>query len=103
MNAGIKYDQDKSRVDLLDADFLEDVGRVLGFGAKKYAAHNWRGGIALSRLLGSSLRHLFSLLRGMDVDEESGISHAAHLGCNAMFLHWMMKNKPELDDRWKRG
>lgn len=98
---GLKLDQGKSRVDLLDAEFLEDVGRVLGFGVSKYAAHNWRGGISYSRILGAILRHTFAILRGEDSDPESNLPHSAHLGCNVMFLHWMMKHKPELDDRWK--
>lgn len=101
MAEGLKYDQDKARVDLLDPDFLEDVGRVLGFGAQKYAAHNWRSGINISRLCGSTLRHLLAIMRGEDTDPESGLSHTAHLGCNAMFLHWTLKNKPNFDDRWK--
>jgi hypothetical protein len=97
---GIKYDQDKSRVDLLDAEFLESVGHVLGFGARKYAANNWRGGISVSRLLGSTLRHVLALMRGERLDPESGLPHTAHLGCNAMFLHWMLKNREDLDDRY---
>lgn len=98
---GRKDDGDKSRVELLDAEFLEDVGRVLAFGARKYAAHNWRGGLSWSRILGAILRHTLAILRGEDRDSESNLPHSAHLGCNVMFLHWMMKHKPELDDRWK--
>jgi hypothetical protein len=98
---GKKLDQGKSRVDLLDPEFLMGVGEVLKFGANKYAAHNWRGGIAFSRILGAILRHTFYLLRGQDTDEESGMPHTWHLGCNVMFLTWMMKHRPDLDDRFK--
>lgn len=99
--SGIKYDQDKPRVDLLDPLALEGLAAVLGFGAKKYAAHNWRGGISYSRLLGAALRHLFALLRGEDIDPESGLPHVDHLGCCWMFLSHMMKTRPDLDDRYK--
>lgn len=99
---GTKYDQDKSRVDLLDPDFLEDVGRVMGFGAQKYAEDNWRGGISIRRLIGAALRHTFALLRGDDLDAETGLSHAAHLGCCAMFIHWTLKNRPEMDNRYRK-
>ncbi len=99
-SSGRKDDQDKTRVDLLDAGFLEGVGRVLGFGAVKYAAHNWRSGIAYSRLLGAILRHTFAILRGEDIDKESGEPHVFHLGCSVMFLSWMMTNRKDLDDRW---
>jgi hypothetical protein len=98
---GIKFDQNKPRMDLLDSDFLEDVGRVLTFGASKYAAHNWRNGINYSRLIAAAMRHLSAINRGEDIDPESGLPHTAHLGCCVQFLHWMMKNRQDLDDRWK--
>lgn len=99
--SGLKYDQDKPRMDLLDPQALEGLANVLAFGASKYAAHNWRGGISYSRLLGASLRHTFAILRGEDVDSESGLPHVDHLGCCWMFLSNMMKTRPDLDDRWK--
>lgn len=99
--AGIKYDQEKPRVDLLDPLALEGLAAVLGFGAKKYAAHNWRGGISYSRLIGAALRHLFAILHGEDNDPESGYPHVDHLGCCWMFLSNMMKTRKDLDDRWK--
>lgn len=98
---GQKHDQAKSRVDLLDPDFLVGVGNVLGFGANKYAAHNWRGGISYSRIIGAILRHTFAILKGEDTDSESGLPHVHHLGCNVMFLGWMMENRKDLDDRFK--
>ena len=98
---GLKYDSEKPRMDLLDSGFLEDVAKVLTFGANKYAAHNWRGGINYSRLIGAAYRHLGAINRGEDIDPESGLPHSAHLGCCVMFLNWMMANKPNLDDRYK--
>lgn len=98
--SGRKDDQEKPRVDLLDAEWLEEVGRVLSFGARKYAAHNWRGGISISRLLGAVLRHTFAIMRGEDIDPESGLTHAGHLSCSAMFLFWMLKHRKDLDDRY---
>ena len=95
---GTKFDADKSRMDLLDSDFLEGVGKVLGFGARKYDAHNWRNGINYSRLIASAYRHLAAFNRGEDVDAESGLSHLHHLGCCIMFLS---ATKPEWDDRYK--
>jgi hypothetical protein len=98
---GQKFDSEKPRVDLLDPLALEGLAKVLTFGAKKYAAHNWRGGISFSRLIGASLRHIFAILRGEDNDPESGLPHVDHLGCCWMFLSNMMKTRPDLDDRWK--
>lgn len=99
--AGMKYDQDKPRMDLLDADALTGVAQVLTFGAQKYAAHNWREGISNSRLVAALLRHLFAIMRGEYIDPESGLPHIDHVGCCWMFLSWNMKNKPELNDLWK--
>lgn len=98
---GLKYDGDKPPMALLDDAFLTGVASVLGFGANKYAAHNWRNGIQYSRLISAAYRHLGAINRGEDVDPESGLSHAYHLGCCTMFLASMMQTRPDLDDRWK--
>ena len=100
-NEGMKYDQDKPRMDLLDPAYLEGTASVLGFGARKYAAHNWRNGIAVSRLLGASYRHLGAIQKGEDLDPESGLPHVYHLSCCVMFLASMLETRPDLDDRWK--
>jgi hypothetical protein len=99
--AGQKLDADKPRTDLLDPLALEGIAKVLAFGAKKYAANNWRGGISYGRLLGALLRHCFAIMRGEDNDPESGLPHIDHLGCCWMFLSNMMKTRPDLDDRYK--
>lgn len=101
MSGGVKHDQEKPRTDLLDPEFLLGVARVLSFGARKYSAHNWRGGIAYSRILAAILRHTFAILKGEDIDSETGELHTAHLGCEVQFLHWMMINRKDLDDRYK--
>jgi hypothetical protein len=97
---GVKYDQGKPRMDLLDPTALSELSKVLSFGASKYSAHNWRGGIAISRLVAASYRHLSAFNNGETYDEETGLQHAAHLMCCAMFIIWTIINKPELDDRW---
>lgn len=97
----MKFDQEKPRMDLLDADALDGLARVLTFGASKYAANNWRQGISNSRLVAALLRHLFAIQRGEDIDPESGLPHIDHLGCCWMFLSNNLKNRPDLDDRWK--
>lgn len=100
-HSGVKHDQNKPRMDLLDTFALVELSKVLSFGATKYAAHNWRNGIAVSRMIGASYRHLSAFNGGQTIDPETGLSHIAHLMCNAMFILWTLENKPELDDRWK--
>jgi hypothetical protein len=101
MSEGIKNDQDKNRLDLLSSSWVEGVGQVLTFGARKYSAHNWRSGLARSRLLGACLRHVFAYLRGEDCDPETGLLHLYHASCCLMFASELHFTKPETDDRYQ--
>lgn len=98
---GLKFDTNKPRMDLLDRQWLEDVASVLGFGAQKYEAHNWRKGLQQSRLIGAALRHLHAHNSGEDMDPESGLPHLAHASCCLMFASYMAKSRPDMDDRYK--
>lgn len=98
--AGIKFDSDKPRMDLLDSHAIEKLSEVLGFGACKYGANNWRKGIVYSRLIAAALRHIFAFSRGENNDPESGLPHVAHAMCCLMFILGMMNEKPEMDDRY---
>jgi hypothetical protein len=98
---GLKYDTGKPPISLVDPEFIEGVASVLAFGANKYAADNWRGGIAYRRLIDAAYRHLGAINRGEDVDTESNLPHIHHLGCCVMFLSWMMNHRQDLDDRYK--
>lgn len=101
LEQGNKKDEGKPQLDLIDPEFIIGVGQVLTFGAKKYAAHNWRGGIKISRIIAASMRHLCAIMKGEDVDKETGYQHAYHLGCEVMFLASMIANRKDMDDRWK--
>ena len=97
---GLKSDQGKLPYNLLDRTALDEVAKVLAYGAVKYSAENWRGGIEFSRLIGATLRHIMAVSDGEDYDPETGLPHAAHAMCSMMFLLWMMHHRPDLDDRW---
>jgi len=79
------------------------MAKVMGKGKDKYGAQNWRAGLQWSRIIGAAFRHLSAFNNGEDLDQETGLSHIAHLGCCAMFLLEYIKTHPELDDRYKRG
>lgn len=98
---GVKFDAGKPRMDLLDPYALTKLADVLTFGAKKYEEHNWRKGIAYSRLTAAALRHITAFMDGEDLDPETGLPHVAHAMCCMMFLVWMMENRSDMDDRWK--
>lgn len=88
-------------MDLIPAEALLELGKVLEYGCHKYAANNWRGGIHNSRLIAACLRHLVAFNSGVDVDDESGLSHISHALCNLAFLASNIVNRPDLDDRYK--
>lgn len=91
--AGIKYDSDKLRMDLIDPFFVEGVARVLTFGSNKYGDHQWKGGFPLDCLIASLQRHESELRKGILVDSESGIEHVYHAACNLMFIAYLIRTK----------
>jgi hypothetical protein len=99
---GTKTDSGKPMVDLLDAQWLIEVSHVMTHGANKYSSHNWRKGLAYSRIIAATLRHLFCIMMGQDVDPETNRLHAAHASCELMFLsNFQLNNRTELDDRYQ--
>lgn len=84
---GVKNDDQKNRLELVPPSLVLAVGRVLTYGAVKYAPENWRlvdNGI--QRYRGALLRHLMAYLAGNLVDDESGLPHLWHVAANAAFL-----------------
>lgn len=100
-NVGMKFDEGKAPMDLLDYSALEQIAQVLAFGARKYEAHNWRKGISVSRNLAAALRHIMKYTAGEKIDPESGLSHLAHAGCCVMFALSAAISRPDLDDTYK--
>lgn len=95
-----RFNEGKVRWGLVDFQSLEPMVKVLEFGATKYDDHNWKKGLPTVEICESLIRHLTSYLAGEDIDPESGLSHIGHIQCNAMFLAYMDKHKPELDKRY---
>ena len=126
-NYGLRYNDNKPKWSLVDFTSLESMVRVLEYGAHKYSIFedkngkqykgseitkeeaenlkeiysgkdNWKNGMPVSKIMESLLRHAFAILDGESTDKESGEEHIGHLMCNAMFVSYMLKNKPELND-----
>ena len=96
-----KFDDGKPPLALLPPEALEEVARVLGYGARKYSAWNHREGFAWSRMLSSALRHLSAFNAGEDDDPESGLSHIAHAVCQLLFLQdHIILNLGRADRSW---
>lgn len=100
---GRKDDAGKPRTDLLPAGALLEVAKVLGSGADRYGADNWRRGMAWRRLIGAALRHMFAFAKGEDRDPETGLSHMAHCCCCVLFLLTYQLEKLGHDDRAREG
>lgn len=91
---GIKYDQEKPRYDLLPAEPIDDVVKVLTVGAKKYADDNWKHVEPYEqRYYAAALRHIQAWKMGEKMDKETGLPHMAHAICCLLFIAWKDKNK----------
>lgn len=86
--AGVKYDGDKTRYELLPPHALKHVADVLTFGAKKYPqADNWKRVPNLTeRYTGAAMRHMEAFRRGERLDPETGLPHLAHAMCCLLFI-----------------
>lgn len=84
---GMKHDQGKPRYDLLPAIAVDELAKVLKFGAEKYGPNSWQDvEDGLDRYRAALLRHTFAIQRGELIDDESGLPHAAHAMCCAAFI-----------------
>lgn len=85
----VKHDQGKTMLSLVDPVFIEDVGKVLTFGANKYGPHSWKKCDDINRYRNSAYRHFNSYLNDEVNDPETGLSHLSHLATNIMFLNYL--------------
>jgi len=93
---GRKFDGGKLEYGLLPPLALEEVVKVLTFGAQKYERDNWQKvSDAKRRYFDALQRHIWAWKKGEQIDPESGIHHLAHAMCCLMFLfeHDIMYSK----------
>lgn len=84
---GIKFDAEKMDWSLLPIESVEEVVKVLMFGAQKYAPDNWKNvPDHKRRYYNAAMRHITAWKKGEKVDKETGISHLAHATCCLLFL-----------------
>src|SRR4051794_41110030 len=86
MSEGLRYDQGKTRWDLLPFDALNEVAKVSTMGAEKYAERNWEKGMRWSKMVASAVRHLYARMGGERLDPETDLPHLAHFAWNALAL-----------------
>lgn len=85
---GRKDDEGKAPWHLLPYDAINEVLRVLAYGAKKYAPRNWEKGMDWDRCYSAAMRHMtdWYMRRDGSGDKDTGISHLAHAICCLLFL-----------------
>lgn len=85
-SGGHKDDDGRTPFFFLPWDALAEVAYVMQYGAKKYAAGNYRKGMKSSRLFSACMRHWVAWWRGEKNDPETGKSHLAHAACCVLML-----------------
>jgi len=84
---GVKFDADKPDWSLLPLGAVEEVVKVMSFGAKKYTRGGWKElPNAEDRYLAAMFRHIKAHRSGEEFDDESGLPHLAHAATCLVFL-----------------
>lgn len=96
---GLKYDQNKLRLDLIPPEAIEALGKVLTYGAAKYGDSNWKKGMRWGRIYAALQRHLLAWHGSRDIDSESGLPHLYHALANLTFLIYYTQKKIGKDTR----
>lgn len=125
---GLRFNEGKPKWSLVDFKSLEPMIEVLMYGAHKYSsfkdkdgveytgaeisvvkasemtqtysgANNWKGGMNITEIFESLMRHLVAYMDGEGYDKESGYKHLGHAMANLMFMIYNDREKPQFDDR----
>lgn len=88
LGKGQKHDDEKPMYNLLPANAIDSMAKVMTFGASKYAPNSWQMvDNPIERYRAALLRHTFAMQRGELIDDESGLPHSAHAMCCAAFIN----------------
>jgi len=90
----VKADAGKPKLSLVPMQILYDIARVREYGVAKYGdPENWRN-VEAKRYIDALLRHTVAFARDPEgLDEESGLTHLAHVACNVAFLCELLKKE----------
>jgi len=91
--------QKPERMDLIPPEFLLELSRVYGEGAKKYSDHNYLKGYDWSLSYGAMLRHIAAWSGGTEIDSETGCEHLAHAAWHCATLFMFARHNLGTDDR----
>lgn len=77
----------------------EELGKVAGFGARKYERGNYLKGYDWSLCIDAMHRHMLAFEAGEDRDPESGLLHVAHAAWHGLALASFVLRGIGTDDR----
>ena len=97
----LRFNSGKLRMSLVPASYGRYCAAVLGYGAIKYSANNWRRGGSWMSGYESLQRHLDAFREGEDIDAESGLPHLAHAAFGIMLLIEFFDKGLGTDDRFR--
>lgn len=86
-NQKLKLDGGKLRYELLPVEPIEELTKILTYGANKYSANSWQNVEPFfERYYAALMRHLMAWRKGEIIDPESGLHHLSHALCCIAFL-----------------
>lgn len=115
----LRYNEGKTRYDLVPPDAFELLAQVYTIGAQKYAARNWEQGFNWMECYASLMRHTQAWARGEDLDvgpngefgpypeqpdihmRWTGLPHMALASWNSIALTTFFLRGVGTDDRFK--
>lgn len=72
--------------------------QAMEHGIAKYGRNNWKQGCEYSRLVGAAMRHTLWIICGETHDNDSGLSHWAHVVANLNMLLGMIDLHAGIND-----
>lgn len=90
LQGGYKADQGKSRIDLIPAEVIIELGNLYAMGAEKYADDNWKIGMGFNRVYAAMQRHANKWWAGEELDQADGQHHLDSVIWCAMALRYYM-------------
>jgi len=89
----------KSRIDLIPARALLEVGLVLAHGTKKHPEEPMSVKRDVNKEFGAMQRHAWKWKNGEKFDSDSNLHHLAHSAARALIaLEQELKEEKEVDD-----
>ncbi len=97
LKVGVKFDENKLRMDLIPPEAIEALALTLTKGAQKYGDRNWEKGIDPNRCIAALMRHLMRHMAGEEFDPDSGQPHMDHVLTNAVFVVTYQRREADVD------